>query len=140
MALKRKTVGLAMLLVVLAPHLNSGGQEGPAIKTIHVFNLSSPQEEARLRAILNEFNQLFSTLGFPNVSYRLWRLQEEWPGQFSYRYVYDSTWPDRETYDKVHQNIAYQKLLEKHLMFFTQVLNNEIYGEYLELEFSEKKE
>jgi hypothetical protein len=134
---KRVIVGLATLaLIVFVLFTSAGNPGGSAFRTIHQFNLTTIQEESRLRAVLDEFNQLFSKLGFPEVRYRLWRAQESTPGQWTY--IYDSIWPDRDTYDKVHQNSAYKTLIEKHLAFLQQVLKNEIYGKYIELKTAEK--
>jgi hypothetical protein len=139
MAKKRSIFGLAALVLFLAASfLNAVPPSGPAFRTVHLFNLKSTQEETRLLAVLDEFNKLFSKLGYSQVSYRFWKVQGEEPGHSTY--LYDSTWPDRSTYDKVHQNSAYKKLLDKHLPFLQQVLKNEIYSKYLELRSGGQKE
>lgn len=137
MAMRRSVIGLAILILFLAPSLlNAGPQADPAFRTVHLFDLSSTQEETRLLAVLDEFNQLFSRLGYSEVRYRLWKIQEKGSDQFTY--LYDSTWPDKATYDKVHQNSDYKTILEKHLPFFQKVLENEIYTKYVELSTGEK--
>ena len=132
MRLKKKIVASVVLtLFMLAPVLNAGSSGGAAFRTIHQFNLTTIREETRLLVVLDEFNQLFSKLGFPDVKYRLWRIQEGGLGQLTY--LYDSIWPDRAAYDKVHQDSAYKTLLEKHLPFVQQVLKDEVYCKYVEL-------
>jgi hypothetical protein len=132
MAKNRSIVRLSVLVIFLAASfLWAGMPAGSAYRTVHLFSLSSAQEEGRLRAVLEEFNQLFSKLGYAQVSYRLWKVEESGSEQFTH--LYDSTWPDRATYDKVHQNSAYKKLLEKHLPFLKRVLKNETYSTCVEL-------
>jgi len=121
----------ALTLLVFALFTSAGSPGGAAFRTIHQFNLTTIQEEKQLLSVLDEFNQLFSKLGFPEARYRMWRAQDAVPGQVTY--IYDSIWPDRAAYDKVHQDSAYIKLLEKHLAFLQQALKNEIYGKYIEL-------
>ncbi len=128
----RSLVGSAILALVLsATFARSLPPEGPAFRTVHLFSLSSAQEEGRLIAVLDEFNRLFSRLGYPQVSYRLWKVREGGTEQFSH--LYDSTWPDRSAYEKVHQDPAYKELLEKHLPFLQQILGEETYAKCLEL-------
>jgi hypothetical protein len=138
MAKKRSVMWLAVLVLFLAASfLKAAPPAGPAFRTVHLFSLSSAQEEGRLRAALEEFNRLFSKLGYPQVSYRLWKVQGSASDQFTH--LYDSTWPDQATYDKVHQNSTYKKLLEKHLPFLQQVLKNETYSKCIELKAGGKK-
>jgi hypothetical protein len=132
MANRKSLIGLTILALLLSASFISGvPPDGPGFRTVHQFSLSSAEEEGRLLAVLDEFNRLFSKLGYPQVSYRLWRVQEGEADRFTH--LYDSTWPDKSTYDKVHQDPAYKKLLEKHLPFLRQVLKDEAYSKYLEI-------
>ena len=119
------------LLGISAVLLRGLPAKGPAFRTVHLFNFGSEQEEKRLLAVLGEFNQLFAKMGHPNIRYRLWRVQGQQAGEFAY--LHESTWPDLATYDSVHKDAAYVKLLDKHLPFLRQVLKNEVYNRYLEI-------
>jgi len=128
----RIIAGLSALVFSGVFHFGSvANPVGAPFRTLHQFNLTTIGEETRLLAVLEEFNQLFAKLGYPEVRYRLWRVQEGGPGQLNY--LYDSLWPDRATYDKVHQDSGYKALLEKHLPFLQQILKDEVYYKYVEL-------
>jgi hypothetical protein len=90
------------------------------------------QEEGRLLSVLQEFNQVLARLGFKGVRYRLWKIQGAAAGLSGY--MYESTWPSLEIYDRVHKEAAYTKVLEKHLPFLREVLKNEIYDKLVELQ------
>ena len=132
MATKRWNRGWAIPVLLLSvSFLMAASPAGPAFRTVHLFSLSSSQEEGQLLAVLAEFNRLFSKLGYPQVNYRLWKVEESETGRFSH--LYDSTWPDRATYDKAHQDPAYKELLEKHLPFLQRILGEEVYAKCFEL-------
>ncbi len=107
-----------------------GSGRGPSFATEHLIKLQ-PSEEARLLSVLQAFNQLFTELGYPDVRYRLWKLAEDSTMQWSHRW--DSVWPDRDTYDKVHQDDAFRKLLGKHRSYLEEILKGGVYCRFNEV-------
>jgi hypothetical protein len=88
----------------------------PAFKTVHLFNLPSAQSELQLLAVLKDCNQLFQKLGYLHVQYRLWKVEGKREGDRSY--LWESTWPDKITYDQIHQNKDFLALAEKLLTIY----------------------
>src|SRR5689334_8075793 len=78
--------------------------EGPAFKTVHLFNLASGAEPDLLAA-LEEVNQAIAKEGYPESRYRVWKVQGDQQG--GHAYLWESTWPDRTVYSKVHDAQSY---------------------------------
>lgn len=53
--------------------------------------------------------------------------------------MWQSFWPSRAAYDKVHENEAYKKLAEKYHAFGEATVKTEVYNHYVELEPALKK-
>ncbi len=124
-------VGCALALVAIASPLRPWESKTPAYRAVHLLNLPSPEAEAKSLGILGEFNQMLAQLGYPNVQYRLWKVHGEQGGNYSY--LWDSIWPDRATYDKVHEHEAWRKLYERHRQAFEEIFENQIYNRYEEV-------
>jgi len=101
----------------------------PAYKTVHVFTPGSIHDEKLLFALLQEFNAVFARLGSPGVRYRLWKAVGTEGDKAEL--MYESSWPSREVYDRIHKEKEYRALLEKYLPFLRQVLKNEVYTGWL---------
>lgn len=82
--------------------------------------------------MLKETNQLLATLGHSSVKYRLWKVSGTQAGAYSF--LWDSQWPDRATYDEVHQDSSYKMLMDRYRAFFDEILKDEIYNHYVELQ------
>ncbi|OGD19313.1 MAG: hypothetical protein A2W03_18460 [Candidatus Aminicenantes bacterium RBG_16_63_16] len=122
-----------------AAFIDAAAPKGPAYKTVHVFTPSSVNDEKLLFSLLEEFNATLARLGAPGVRYRLWKAvgTKGDTGDL----MYESTWPSREVYDRVHKEKEYMALLEKYLPYLRHVLKNEVYSAWLATETSrpEKK-
>jgi hypothetical protein len=126
-------VAIVLLAFGTAPaFVGASPPAGPAYRTIHTFSLKSAQEEKQLISTLGELNGVLAKLGFSKVRYRLWKIQGAAEGLSGY--MYESTWPSLEVYDRVHKQAAYRKVLEKNLPFLREVLKNEIYDKLVELD------
>lgn len=119
------------VLTLSASGLRAAALAGPAYRTVHTFSLPSAQDEAKLLSVLEEFNQVIARLGAREARYRLWKIQGAEAGLSGY--MYESTWPSLEVYDRVHGEAAYKKVLEKNLPFLREILKNEIYDKVVEL-------
>jgi len=104
----------------------------PAYKTVHVFTPGSVHDEKLLFALLQEFNAVVARLGAPGVRYRLWKAVGT-DGDKA-ELMYESSWPSRDVYDRIHKEKEYRALLEKYLPFLRQVLKNEAYTGWLAAE------
>lgn len=125
-----------MILIALGSNVGSSGSAGPGLMTMHLTTLP-PDKEQEFLSVLNEYNQLFSKLGYPNVRYRLWKVSGKQAGE--YAHMWQSFWPSRAVYDKVHENEAYKKLAEKYRAFGEATVKAEVYNHYVELEPAPKK-
>jgi hypothetical protein len=101
----------------------------PAYKTVHMFTPGSIHDEKLLLSLLEEFNATVARLGAPGVRYRLWRAVGTEGDKAEL--MYESTWPSREVYDRVHKEKEYVSLLQKYLPFLRQVLKGEVYTGWL---------
>ena len=70
-------------------------------RTVHFINLKTVEDEAKFALIADVFNKLVAELGYQNVHYNFWKVTGDREGQ--YNYIFESTWPDQETFDKVHE-------------------------------------
>jgi hypothetical protein len=80
----------------------------------------------------------FSTLGYPNVQYRLGKFTEGDRAQYSPRW--NSEWPNRTSYDKIHQDETCKKLVEKHRAYLEKILKEPGYCRFTKVrpKFSKK--
>ena len=101
----------------------------PAFKTVHVFTPGSVHDEKLLFSLLQEFNATVARLGAPGVRYRLWKAVGA-DGEKT-ELMYESTWPSREVYDRIHKEKEFMALLEKYLPYLRQVLKGEVYTGWL---------
>ena len=127
------------LIIIMQCAKTSKSVTGPAFKTVHLFNLPQEVSEEGLLKIIDEFNQVFTELGYPDICYRIWKVCEEQQGD--YTYLWESTWSDRATYDKVHKATAYKDIVEKYRVTLETFLESQIYNRYTEIKIvaSEKK-
>ncbi len=72
-------------------------------RTVHLINLNTVEDEAEFIAIADDFNNVVVELGYQNIRYNFWKETGDRKGQ--YKYIFESNWPDQETYDEVHDII-----------------------------------
>lgn len=65
------------------------------------------------------------------MQYRLWKVEGKREGDRAY--LWESTWPDKITYNQVHQNKDFLKFVEK-LDQVEQSFDKHIYNRYVECE------
>lgn len=124
-------VGLALAASAFPSSAPPERPDGPAFKTVHVFNLS-PADAEQLAGVMREYNALFVRLGHPASRYRLWRLEGDASGRPAY--IWESEWPSRAVYDQVHAEPAFQELLRSTFPRLSQLLKDHQYGQYGEIE------
>jgi hypothetical protein len=134
---KHRAVLISMIVLALGPAAASldcaAPPKGPAYRTVHVFSPGSVHDEKLMLSLLQEFSATVARLGASEVSYRLWKAEGGTKGEKT-ELMYESTWPSREVYDRVHKEAEYVKLLQKYLPFLRRVLKGEVYTAYVEIE------
>jgi len=105
--------------------------KGGVFRAVHLVNLKSVENEAEFVAMLNDFNKVITELGYQNIRYNIWKERGDREGK--YKYIFESTWPDQGTYDKVHKNEKYQAIFEKYKTRYEEFIKDEIYSRYIPL-------
>lgn len=80
-------------------------------------------------AIADDFNNLVSELGYQNISFSVWKETRE--GQ--YKYIFESNWPDQETYDKVHEYEEFKVVWKKNYAKWKRMAEEDVYNRYIPL-------
>lgn len=130
---------LVASVVLLMAGLSTGRAlaEGPSMKTVHLFNLASAAAEADLLGALDEMNQAIAKAGYPQVRYRVWKVQGDQQGTNAY--LWESTWPDKATYAKVHASEPYKRAFERVHAAIEGSVKGQVYNRYVELPVARSK-
>jgi hypothetical protein len=118
------------LLAVLSAVVH--GQDAPprsAFKTVHLVNLTTPAEVAKLQAAITDMNAVLAKAGYADVRYRLYKISGKQAGP--YAYLWESTWPGAEAYEKVHQSADWTASSKKHQL--DALMKDEVYNRYVEV-------
>jgi hypothetical protein len=102
-----------------------------AFKTVHLFNVASGAAEAQLLSDLSEMNQAITKAGHPESRYRVWKVDGEQQGTRAY--LWESTWADRATYDKVHRHPEYEASIKRVGTTLEAALADHVYNRYTEV-------
>ncbi|WP_242083532.1 hypothetical protein [Aestuariivivens sediminis] len=100
-------------------------------KTVHLINIISVEDEAEFIAIADDFNRVVAELGYQNIRYHFWKEARSHEGQ--YKYIFESTWPDQDTYDKVHEYEKFKLVWEKNYAKWKKMIAEDIYNRYIPL-------
>lgn len=98
-------------------------------RTVHLLNIKSVEYEAEFVAIADDFNKLAAELGYQNIRYNFWKETRDREGQ--YKYIFESIWPDQETYDKVHEYEKFKLVWEKNYAKWKKMIAEDIYNRYI---------
>jgi quinol monooxygenase YgiN len=98
-------------------------------RTVHLVNLKSVENEAEFIAISNNFNEVVAELGYQNIRYNIWKESGYHEGQ--YKYIFESTWPDQETFDKVHKNEKFQAVWKTNKAVWDELIKEDTYNRYI---------
>jgi quinol monooxygenase YgiN len=128
--MKRLVSVLAVLFAIMIISGLSFAQEG-VFRAVHLLNLKSIENEAKLIAMLEDFNKVVAEAGYPKIQYHLWKERGDREGQF--KYIFESTWPDQATYDKVHNNEKYQSIFKKYKTRYEELIKEDVYNRYVPL-------
>lgn len=98
-------------------------------RTVHLINLKTAEDEIEYVAIANIFNNLMTDLGYQNIRFNFWKENGSVDGQF--KYIFESNWPDKETYDKVHEHEKFIATKNKWYPKFKEKLEEDVYNRYV---------
>ena len=118
-------------VLAMAPAFTQQPPANTEFKTVHLFNLKSPDGEQKLLAALREFNTLFTKHGQSQIRYRVWKVAAEPRG--TTRYLWESTWPSRALYEKVHNIPEYKEAFARLSPEIGQLMSDHIYDQYVEV-------
>ena len=108
-----------------------GEDKVEGFRTVHLLNLKSVENEAELVAISNNFNKVVEELGYQNIRYNVWKESSNREGQ--YKYIFESTWPDQETFDEVHKYEKFQVVWKTNKAVWDELIKEDIYNRYIPL-------
>ena len=100
-----------------------------AFRTIHLINIESGRE-AEVLALFEQFNQVIAKLGCADCRYRLWKVSGAQQGPHAY--FWDSSWPGRAMYDKIH-NAAEWKTLSAQGDNLQKLVKDHVYNRIVEV-------
>jgi hypothetical protein len=125
--------GAALLAVAFLAGFTSGrtADEGPAIKSHHLFNLPDGVTEEELASALTEINRAIFESGHHHAGYRLWKVAGEQAGD--YAYMWEGSWPSQEAYEVIHDLETYQAAGESMRDIYEAISAVQIYNRYVEI-------
>ena len=121
-------IACALMLAAAFAAERQARAAGPAFKTVHLLNVT---DQAKFLVAITDFNRELSTIGQSRVRYRVWKIDGKQAGP--HQYLWESTWPDRATYDAVHKHPAWERAAQKSREMLEPVLKDHVYNQYLEL-------
>ncbi len=98
-------------------------------RTVHHMNLKNIEDEAEFAVIAEVFNKLVEELGYQNIHYNFWKFTGDRQGK--YGYIFESNWPDKETFDELHEYEEFKVTLDKWYPKFKSMISEEIYNRYV---------
>jgi hypothetical protein len=100
-----------------------------AFKAVHLVNLKTPADVATLQAAIADMNTAVAKAGAKDVRYRLYKVTGTQAGIQAY--MWESSWPSGEVYDKVHKSAEWLAATTKHPL--DAVATDQIYNRYIEV-------
>lgn len=132
-----KISGVLVVLVALmvafavpgSAALAQGAPPSTAFKAVHLVTLNDAQA-ATLLTGLTDLNAAVAKAGHPEIRYRLFKVTGQQAGTFNY--LWESSWPSREVYQKVHDDSAYKAAIGRHPNL-QELLKEQVYNRYVEV-------
>jgi hypothetical protein len=100
-----------------------------AFKAVHLVNVKTPADVATLQSAIAEMNGAVAKAGAKDVRYRLYKVAGTQTG--SQAYMFESSWPSGEVYDKVHKSAEWIAATKEHPL--DAVTTDQIYNRYIEV-------
>jgi hypothetical protein len=109
---------------------NSDVPPDQPFQTVHLINMPSPEAEKTMLAAVTDLNAAIAKAGCPKCIYHLWKVTGTQAGKFNY--LWNSNWPGRDVYVKVHNSDAYQAATKKHEAI-EKFMESQVYNRYVEV-------
>ncbi|SDI23534.1 hypothetical protein [Winogradskyella thalassocola] len=109
-------------------YIKSNATAKIGFRTVHLISLKNIENDVEIATIADDFNKVVAELGYENISYNFWKETEGQEGQF--KYIFESNWPDQETFDKVHEYKEFQLVWEKNYDKWKSLVKEDIYNRY----------
>ncbi len=135
----RHVTSLILHLVVIAafgtPVLAQDAPPKEAFKAVHLMNLKSPADVTAVQVAIADMNKAVATAGYPNIRYRLYKVVGKQAGAFAY--LWESSWPGGDVYDKVHNHPEWIASSQRHPELAA-YMKDEVYNRYVEVAAGKK--
>jgi hypothetical protein len=103
----------------------------PALKSVHLFTPPDSMNETRILALLAESNGVMRRIGYPNASYRLWKLSSKQTGAPTY--MVEGVWPSQAAYDSIHTHELWTASGKKLDAAYTAMYGTQVYYRYVQV-------
>lgn len=128
---------VALVVAITVPASASLAQAAPPsapFKAVHLVALDDARA-ASLQTALADFNTAIAKAGHPEIRYRLFKVTGQQSGTFNY--MWESSWPSREVYQKVHDDSTYKAAIGRYPNL-QDLMKGQIYNRYVEVTPSKK--
>jgi hypothetical protein len=129
---------LILHLVLIAafgmPVLAQDAPPKEAFRAVHLVSLK-PSDVPALQGVIADMNEAVANAGYPTIRYRLYKVIGKQAGAHSY--LWESSWPSGEVYDKVHNHPAWIASTRKHPELEA-LMKDEVYNRYVEVSAGKK--
>ena len=115
--------------VTVTTELGSEMSSISGFRTAYHMHLNSDEDEAIFVEIAGVFNELVEELGYQNVKFNFWKFTGDKQGK--YGYIFESNWPDKETFDKVFKDEEFKKVLGQWYPKFESTIAEGVYNKYV---------
>jgi hypothetical protein len=133
----RKTASFTLRLVICATAVlgfavaqNQDAPPDQPFQAVHLINVPSADAEKALLTALTDINAAMAKAGCAKCAYHLWKVYGTQAG--GYNYLWASTWPGRDVYNKVHSSPEYQAAIGRH-QAIEKIMDSQTYNRYVEL-------
>jgi hypothetical protein len=125
----RLTIGSVVGLAGLVAQNQDEPPKQP-FQAVHLINLRTAEAEKALLAALTDINAAIAKAGCAKCGYHLWKVTGTQAG--GYNYLWTSSWPGGDVYNKVHNSAEYQAAISKHPEL-EPIMGAQIYNRYVEV-------
>ena len=117
---------------LLLPTLAQNNDEPPnqPFQAVHLIKIPTDDAAKAFAAALNDINAAITKAGCRTCIYHLWKVYGTQAGD--YNYLWTSTWPSRDVYNKVHSDTGYQAAISRH-QDLNLAQDTQIYNRYVEV-------
>ena len=115
--------------IKITPELASELSPVAGFRTVYQIHLRSDEDEAVFVEITGVFNDVVKELGYRNVKFNFWKFTGDKQGK--YGYIFESNWPDKETFDEVFQHEEFKKTLGEWYPKFESMIAEGVYNRYV---------